>query len=169
MPCFSQHGYFGYFCCFTRVSHVTICHSVTRYATSHDTTVVFTTAHMTNQQTSYRYRSCAELGMWGYSPPPHLRLYDLSAYFNVVTNWELRSSGLLCSEKWFSLPTFRDSLSISSSLPLKMRPIGCAETSVRNYHYSLRNSPEEGSSHLLRGGSLKSRIDNLASHSEGGT
>jgi hypothetical protein len=29
--------------------------------------------------------------------------------------------------------------------------------SVRNYHYSLRNDPEERSSQLLRGGSLKSR------------
>jgi len=29
--------------------------------------------------------------------------------------------------------------------------------SVRNYHYSLRNGPEERSSHLLRGGRLKSR------------
>jgi len=26
--------------------------------------------------------------------------------------------------------------------------IGCPETSVRNYHYSLRNSPEERSSHV---------------------
>jgi hypothetical protein len=40
-----------------------------------------------------------------------------------------------------------------------MGPIGCAETSVTNYHYSLRNDPEECSSHLLRGGSLKSSID----------
>ena len=38
-----------------------------------------------------------------------------------------------------------------------MRPTGCPETSVRNYHYSLRNNPEERSSHLLRGESLKSR------------
>jgi hypothetical protein len=30
--------------------------------------------------------------------------------------------------------------------------------SLRNYHYSLRNSPEERSYHLLRGGSLKSRM-----------
>jgi len=30
--------------------------------------------------------------------------------------------------------------------PLKMGPIGCTETSVRNYHYSLRNSPEKRSS-----------------------
>jgi len=77
------------------------------------------------------------------------------------------------------LPTFRDKLSASSSgvkyppimkrnfhchiheshffgfLPLKMGLIGCPETSVRNY-YSMRNKPEERSSHLLRGGSLKS-------------
>ena len=39
-----------------------------------------------------------------------------------------------------------------------MGPIGCVETSVRNYLFSLRNIPEEGSSHLLRGGSLKSRV-----------
>ena len=43
------------------------------------------------------------------------------------------------------------------SWPLKMGPIGWPETSVRNCHYSLRNSPQERSSHLLRGGSLKSR------------
>ena len=45
-----------------------------------------------------------------------------------------------------------------NSWPLKMVPIGCPETSVRNYHYSLRNTPEECSSHLLRGGCLKSRF-----------
>jgi hypothetical protein len=39
-----------------------------------------------------------------------------------------------------------------------MGPIGCLETSVRSYHHSLRNSPEEGSSQLLRGGSQQSRI-----------
>ena len=38
-----------------------------------------------------------------------------------------------------------------------MGPIGCPETSVRNYHYSPCNDPEERSSQLLRGGSLKSR------------
>jgi hypothetical protein len=40
-----------------------------------------------------------------------------------------------------------------------MELIGCPETSVRHYHYPLRNNPEERSSHLLRGGSLKSRRD----------
>jgi hypothetical protein len=39
----------------------------------------------------------------------------------------------------------------------RMGPIGCPEMSVRNYHYSLRNNPEERSSRLLRGGILKSR------------
>ena len=33
----------------------------------------------------------------------------------------------------------------------------CPKTSVINYHYSLCNNPEERSSYLLRGGSLKSR------------
>jgi hypothetical protein len=48
-------------------------------------------------------------------------------------------------------PTFRDNI-------LKMRLVGCPETSVKNYHYSLHNNPEERSSHLLRGGNLKPRI-----------
>ena len=58
------------------------------------------------------------------------------------------------------LTTFRDSLSAPSSWgSLKMRPIACPETSSRNYNFSLHNNPEERSSHLLRGGSLKSRFD----------
>jgi hypothetical protein len=42
-----------------------------------------------------------------------------------------------------------------------MRPIGCPETSVRNCHYSLINNPEELSSQLLRGVSLKSRSNKI--------
>jgi hypothetical protein len=70
-----------------------------------------------------------------------------------------------------SLPMFWDNPSVPSSrmsnpripfflntLPLKMGPIGCPETSVRNYHYCLCNSPEERTSRLQRSGSLKSRI-----------
>jgi len=34
----------------------------------------------------------------------------------------------------------------------------CPETSVRNYHYTLRNIPEEHRSHVLRGERLNSRI-----------
>ena len=40
------------------------------------------------------------------------------------------------------LPTFRN----KDSWALKMGPISCPETSVRNYHYSPRNNPEERSS-----------------------
>jgi hypothetical protein len=39
-----------------------------------------------------------------------------------------------------------------------MVPISCSETSARNYHYWLRNIPEERRSPPLCGGSLKSRI-----------
>ena len=48
---------------------------------------------------------------------------------------------------------------LQGSKILNMVPTGCPETSVRNYHYSLRNNPEERSSHLLRGGNVKPRVD----------
>jgi hypothetical protein len=61
---------------------------------------------------------------------------------------DLRSYGMLRSVNWY-LPTFRDNLSVPSSrgkqcqavatLPLKIGPIGCPETSVRNYQYMLCN------------------------------
>ena len=51
----------------------------------------------------------------------------------------------------------RRKISVVICWHLKMVPTGCPEKSVRNYLYSLRNSPKERSSHLLRGGSLKSR------------
>ena len=35
---------------------------------------------------------------------------------------------------------------VQDSWPLRMGPIGSPETSVRNYHYMLRNSPEDRSS-----------------------
>ena len=38
-------------------------------------------------------------------------------------------------------------------------PIGCPETSVWNYHFSLHSNSEESNSQLLRGGSLKSHMD----------
>jgi len=42
-----------------------------------------------------------------------------------------------------------------------MGPTSCPETSVRNYHYSLLINPEELSYQLLRGGSLKSRSNEI--------
>jgi hypothetical protein len=45
------------------------------------------------------------------------------------------------------LPPFPDNLSVPTWL-FKMGLIGCPETSVVNYHYSLLNNPEQRSSHL---------------------
>jgi len=43
-----------------------------------------------------------------------------------------------------SLPTFLDNLSVpSSEVTLKMGPVGFPETLITNYHYLLRNNPEE--------------------------
>jgi len=62
------------------------------------------------------------------------------------------------------LPKFRDNLSVPSTgvknlwQTLNMGQTDFPETSVRDYHYSLRNDVEERTSRLLRGGSLKSRI-----------
>jgi hypothetical protein len=50
------------------------------------------------------------------------------------------------------LPTFQDNVSV----PVKMGPICCPETSVNNYHTTPHNIPEECSSHQHNGGSLKS-------------
>ena len=57
------------------------------------------------------------------------------------------------------LPTFRDNLSgpIFRGQEFFIPGDGLVR-SVINYHYSLRNNPEEFSSRLLRGGSLKSHI-----------
>ena len=60
-----------------------------------------------------------------------------------------------------SVPTFRDKrcyVGVIFKGTLKMAPTGCPETSVRNYYYKLRNSPEERSSHLLHGESPKPRL-----------
>ena len=47
--------------------------------------------------------------------------------------------------------TFRDKLSVrySGVNPWRLDPTGCPETSVRNYHYWLRNNPEERSYQLI--------------------
>jgi hypothetical protein len=41
-------------------------------------------------------------------------------------------------------------------LRLKIGPLGCPKTSLGNYHYSLRNNPEEGSS-ILEGNHFKKK------------
>ena len=54
------------------------------------------------------------------------------------------------------LPTFRDNLSVPSSRTIELdggtdlegEPTGCLETSARNYHCTIRDSPEYRSSHV---------------------
>jgi hypothetical protein len=68
----------------------------------------------------------------------------------------------------YFLPTFRDNLSVPSSwvknpkkvfgfLTLEYRTDRLSRNVVKNNHYSLHNNPEERSSYIRRGGSLKSR------------
>jgi len=52
-----------------------------------------------------------------------------------------------------------DSRFLTDSWTLSTGPIGCLETSVRYYHYSLRNNTEQRSSQLLSRGSRKWRTD----------
>jgi hypothetical protein len=80
---------------------------------------------------------------------------------------KLRFLGYYAASSGYFLPTFRDNLSVSlsgglNSRPLKVGPISCSQKSLRDYHYSLRNNPEERSSRLLRDGRLKSRKKWLA-------
>ena len=60
------------------------------------------------------------------------------------------------------LPTFRDNLSVPSSGVNILDPSSW-DRWVRNCHYWLPNNPDQRSSHLLLGGSLKSFIDQTIS------
>jgi hypothetical protein len=66
--------------------------------------------------------------------------------------------GCYTERSGYFLFTFRCNLSVPSPGVKKMGPIGSTETSLRNYHYSLRNNPVERFSYLLLGTSLKSRL-----------
>jgi hypothetical protein len=67
--------------------------------------------------------------------------YPRSDEFNIILSFQ--SSRVKKSKK--------------TSWPFKMGPISYPETSVHNYHSTLRNIPEERRSRLDRGGGLKSR------------
>ena len=66
----------------------------------------------------------------------HIRQVD-----NLSENWAILAYYTASSGNY--LPTFGDNPSVPSSM-VKIGP----EMSVRNYHYSLHNGPEECSSHL---------------------
>ena len=78
-----------------------------------------------------------------FTPERHLNYYYYYYYYLIPVFYTY----------YFSRDSFYQPLNIPS---LKMGPTGCSETSVRIYHYTLRNDSEERRSHLLRAGSLKS-------------
>jgi hypothetical protein len=86
------------------------------------------------------------------------RLFLRTALFWVITQ-----RVVIISYRGFGEKTFGPIFGVQeSSWTLKIGPIGCLETWVRNCYYSLRNDPEEGSSYLHRGGNLNSRSFFLA-------
>jgi hypothetical protein len=80
--------------------------------------------------------------------PEYKKVYD--------TIWCL--TDIFCEENCALLGYY--AVSSGNFLPMSRYEIitpRCVQTLVRNYHHSLRNNPEEHSSHLLRSWSLKSR------------
>jgi hypothetical protein len=73
--------------------------------------------------------------------------------FESSISGEMRYSGLLCSVSGRPIGPI---LRVQESW--RMGQIDCLETSVGNYHYWLRNKPEQRGSQPLRGGSLTSRV-----------
>ena len=81
--------------------------------------------------------------LWIHIPAGYIALGRQRNHSVNETNriiWELRSSELLRSER-----------------ALKTAPVGCSETSVRNYYYSMCNNREKRGYNLLCGGSIKRR------------
>jgi hypothetical protein len=77
-----------------------------------------------------------------------------SAFF-----WDVMQRRLVVCYRRFGT-TSRCQLQRSSSpRSLKIRTIGCPQTSVQNCHSTLRNIPEERRCYLNSGGSLKSFLD----------
>jgi hypothetical protein len=55
------------------------------------------------------------------------------------------------------LPTFRDNVSVPSSRVKSPSRKACPETTLKNYHTTSRNTPEDRRFHQHHGGSLKSK------------
>jgi hypothetical protein len=73
-----------------------------------------------------------------------------------VTTWQLTDGHKIKSELTCLQKSTSRLLKKWTSWPLRMGPICCPETSVKDYHSTLRYTPEERKSHQHRGGSLKS-------------
>jgi hypothetical protein len=100
------------------------------------------------------------------------RQTKVQIYFKTISCvqhaiWDLRCSAYYAASSGNHLPTFRDNVSVPSSRAktswpfswlLKMGRICCPETSVKDYHSTLRYIQKERGYHQQRRGSLKSRI-----------
>lgn len=86
----------------------------------------------------YHVTQTAELNQWGCA----LSLICTAAVATAVSTGNCDLLGCYSATSANSLPTFRDIL--------KMWPIGLSEASVRNYHRSLHNNPQDHSSQPLR-------------------
>ena len=68
-----------------------------------------------------------------------------------INNWALLGYYVTSCCNYFLM--IQDNFSVPFP-NLRKGPIGCPETSVRNYHYPMCNNTEQDSSLLLCGGSL---------------
>jgi hypothetical protein len=112
---------------------------------------------------SVQWRTISEEVWIGFAPQGGTQNLQrrFSRFIKLVTTWDLHSSGILqITYRRFGTAYLSHLQSKSSWTywPSNMVPIGCPETSAQNYHFTLRNTPEECRSHLRRGGSLKSGI-----------
>ena len=93
------------------------------------------------------------------SPLPKKRNFSKSSSTNSKSStalfWVVMQRVVVTSYRRFGTTSL--SHLQGSGIQNKTRPIGCPETSLINHSYSLCNNPEELSSRLLRGGSLKSQ------------
>jgi hypothetical protein len=124
------------------------------------------------QESLFSVEICVLLGYYAASngnPLPTFR-DNVSVPFSMVKKSKKKKN--YAASNGNSLPTFRDDVSVRSSRTKKSKkkkkkkknswtswpltgPIRCPETSVKDYHSTLHNIPEERRSHQHRGGSLK--------------
>ena len=86
--------------------------------------------------------------------------FSLNTAANVYSTapfWVITQQVVVISYQRLGQPIVHIFRSQESNNPFEFL-VGCANTSVRNYHYSLSNNPEEGSTNLLCGRSLKSCV-----------
>jgi hypothetical protein len=72
-----------------------------------------------------------------------------NSWIFYLWRWDQNPSGGILEFLTFEGGTKIQAEEFLNSLPLKVGPIGCHETSVRNYHNSLRNNPEVRSFHSV--------------------